>query len=97
MFQTPDRFDCANAGAGPVSLGRMDTDVVVTEFGAADLRGRSHLERAEALGMSYREYTLEILERGRHLLQCYAIRRRWCPKSAISNSDKSAGNRRQPR
>jgi hypothetical protein len=25
------------------------------------------LERAEALGMSYREYTLEILERGRHL------------------------------
>ncbi len=24
------------------------------------------LERAEALGMSYREYTLEILERGRH-------------------------------
>ncbi|WP_137179373.1 hypothetical protein [Roseomonas sp. AR75] len=25
------------------------------------------LERAEELGMSYREYTLEILERGRHL------------------------------
>ena len=25
------------------------------------------LERAEALGMSYREYTLEILERGRYL------------------------------
>ncbi len=25
------------------------------------------LERAEALGMTYREYTLEILERGRHL------------------------------
>ncbi len=25
------------------------------------------LERAEALGMSYKEYTLEILERGRHL------------------------------
>ncbi len=25
------------------------------------------LERAEALGMSYRDYTLEILERGRHL------------------------------
>jgi hypothetical protein len=25
------------------------------------------LQRAEALGMSYREYTLEILERGRHL------------------------------
>ncbi|MBU8536883.1 hypothetical protein [Falsiroseomonas tokyonensis] len=25
------------------------------------------LERAEALGMSYRDYTLEILERGRYL------------------------------
>ncbi len=25
------------------------------------------LERAEARGMTYREYTLEILERGRHL------------------------------
>ena len=25
------------------------------------------LERAEALGMTYREYTLEILERGRYL------------------------------
>ena len=25
------------------------------------------LVRAEALGMSYREYTLEILERGKHL------------------------------
>ncbi len=25
------------------------------------------LERAEALGMTYREYTLEIMERGRHL------------------------------
>jgi hypothetical protein len=25
------------------------------------------LERAEALGMTYKQYTLEILERGRHL------------------------------
>jgi len=25
------------------------------------------LDRAQSLGMSYREYTLEILERGRHL------------------------------
>jgi hypothetical protein len=25
------------------------------------------LERAETLGMTYKEYTLEILERGRHL------------------------------
>ena len=36
-------------GVGPVSLGRMDTDVVVTEFGAADLRGLDHHERAAAL------------------------------------------------
>ena len=34
---------------GPVSLGRMDTDVVVTEHGAADLRGLDHYERARAL------------------------------------------------
>ena len=27
----------------------MDTDVVVTEFGAADLRGLDHHERARAL------------------------------------------------
>ncbi len=27
----------------------------------------ARLARAEALGMSYRDYTLEILERGRHL------------------------------
>ncbi len=25
------------------------------------------LERAEAVGMTYREYTLEIMERGKHL------------------------------
>jgi acyl-CoA hydrolase len=43
------RLVAPNAGAGPVSLGRMDTDVVVTEFGAADLRGKSHQERAKAL------------------------------------------------
>ena len=34
---------------GPVSLGRMDTDIVVTEHGAADLRGLDHHERARGL------------------------------------------------
>ena len=34
---------------GPVSLGRMDTDIAVTEHGAADLRGLDHQERARAL------------------------------------------------
>jgi acyl-CoA hydrolase len=36
-------------GAGPVSLGRMDTDIIVTEYGAADLRGLTHDARAQAL------------------------------------------------
>lgn len=43
------RIVAPNGGTGPVSLGRMDTDIVVTEFGAADLRGLSHYERARAL------------------------------------------------
>ena len=34
---------------GPVSLGRMDIDIFVTEHGAADLRGLDHYERARAL------------------------------------------------
>lgn len=37
------------AGAGPVTLGRTDTDVVVTEHGAADLRHLDHHARAAAL------------------------------------------------
>lgn len=37
------------AGAGPVSLSRADIDIVVTEFGSADLRGRDHNGRAAAL------------------------------------------------
>ena len=36
-------------GRGPVSLSRFDIDVVVTEHGAADLRGLSHCGRAFAL------------------------------------------------
>lgn len=35
--------------SGPISLSRFEIDVVVTEFGAADLRGKRHDERAEAL------------------------------------------------
>lgn len=37
------------AGRGPVSLSRFDVDVVVTEYGAADLRGCSHDARAGRL------------------------------------------------
>ena len=36
-------------GRGPVSLSRFDIDVVVTEYGAADLRGLTHSARAAAL------------------------------------------------
>lgn len=36
-------------GEGPVSLSRMDTDIVVTEHGFADLRGLGHEGRAAAL------------------------------------------------
>jgi acyl-CoA hydrolase len=43
------RIVAAGEGAGPVSLGRMDTDIVVTEYGAADLRGLDHAERGLAL------------------------------------------------
>ena len=39
----------AGTGRGPVTLSRNDTDVVVTEQGAADLRGLSHGARAAAL------------------------------------------------
>lgn len=34
---------------GPVSLGRFDIDMVITEHGIADLRGRSHEARRHAL------------------------------------------------
>ena len=40
------RIVAPGEGGGPVSLGRMDTDIVVTEYGAADLRGLDHHERA---------------------------------------------------
>ena len=43
------RIVAPGAGAGPVSAGRMDIDIVVTEFGAADLRGLTFGERAQAL------------------------------------------------
>ena len=43
------RIVAPGAGSGPVSLGRMDVDIVVTEHGAADLRLLGHGARAEAL------------------------------------------------
>lgn len=46
---TISRIVTAKDACGPVSLGRFDTDVVVTEHGAADLRGLSYTARRAAL------------------------------------------------
>jgi|SRR5271165_2110426 len=43
------RIAAPGEGSGPVSLGRMDTDIVVTEYGSADLRALDHDHRARAL------------------------------------------------
>lgn len=43
------RIVASGAGLGPVSLSRFDVDVVVTQYGAADLRGVTHDERAHRL------------------------------------------------
>jgi acyl-CoA hydrolase len=43
------RIVAPGGGAGPVSLGRFDVDVIVTEHGVADLRGKGYMDRAEAL------------------------------------------------
>lgn len=45
----PGRIVPAGAGEGPVTLSRHDVDVVVTEYGLADLRGLTHGARAERL------------------------------------------------
>lgn len=46
---TISRIALPGASGGPVTLGRMDSDIIATEFGAADIRGLSYDERAEAL------------------------------------------------
>ena len=57
------RIVAPNAASGPVSLGRFDIDVVVTEHGVADLRGQGHDERARRLiaiaGEAHRESLTE--------------------------------------
>ena len=47
--ETISRIVAPGAGSGPVSLSRMDIDVVVTEHGAADLREKTYNDRAKAL------------------------------------------------
>lgn len=53
----------ACAGAGPVSLGRADIDVIATEFGAADLRDLDYAGRARALLTVAHPNHREALER----------------------------------
>ena len=54
--------------SGPVTTARSDVDVVVTEFGAAQLRGRSLPERARALIAIAAPQFRETLEREAHAL-----------------------------
>jgi acyl-CoA hydrolase len=46
---TISRIVPAGQGAGPVSLSRTDVDLVITEHGVADVRGKTYGERAAAL------------------------------------------------
>ena len=46
---TLSRIALPGTPVGPVSLGRMDIDIVVTEYGAADIRSLTYDERAAAL------------------------------------------------
>lgn len=46
---TVSRIVRTEAAVGPVSLGRFDTDMVITEHGIADLRGKSSADRRAAL------------------------------------------------
>jgi len=54
--------------SGPVTTARSDVDIVVTEFGAAELRGRSLPERARALIAIAAPPFREGLEREAHAL-----------------------------
>ncbi len=46
---TASRIVAPGLGHGPVSLSRFDVDVIVTERGTADLRGKTYTDRATAL------------------------------------------------
>src|SRR5690606_20914172 len=52
--------------SGPVTTARSDVDVVITEYGAADLRGRPLAERARALVAIAHPDHGEALERAVH-------------------------------
>ena len=62
------RIVAPGRGHGPVSLSRFDVDVVVTEHGAADLRGKTYPERAAALIAIASPDHREALDRAWHPL-----------------------------
>jgi itaconate CoA-transferase len=53
---------------GPVTTPRIDTHYIVTEFGSANLKGRSSTERAHALiGLAHPEFRDELLASAKKL------------------------------
>jgi acyl-CoA hydrolase len=60
------RIVAPGRGHGPVSLSRFDVDVIVTEHGTADLRGKDHNQRAAALIAIAASDHREALERSWH-------------------------------
>jgi acyl-CoA hydrolase len=55
--------------SGPVTTARSDVDVIVTEFGAAELRGQTLAERARRLvAIAHPDFRAE-LERAAHVIQ----------------------------
>ncbi|WP_435832585.1 acetyl-CoA hydrolase/transferase C-terminal domain-containing protein [Nocardia vinacea] len=54
--------------SGPVTTARSDVDVIVTEFGAAELRGRTLAERARRLIAIAHPDFREDLARAAHTL-----------------------------
>jgi acyl-CoA hydrolase len=53
---------------GPVTTARTEADVIVTEFGAAELRGRSLAERARRMAAIAHPDFREELEREAHAI-----------------------------
>ena len=59
---------CINL-SGPVTTARSDVDIIVTEFGAAELRGQSLAERTRRLIAIAHPNFREELERAAHTIQ----------------------------
>jgi len=59
----------AVALSGPVTTARSDVDVIVTEFGAAELKGRTLAERARRLTAIAHPDFREELERAAHVIK----------------------------